>query len=173
MRNVRRGEGTVFFLVNGGDRGSALKAIRLVFSVTAFSLLFCVLGLGFSSPVVSVGALIAGIPLLFYSLTVISSGKFARYRVTIDGKAGTVKVEDLGAGAVLWEERFDPSRLHLGRTRVQVGYISSLKDALYYGDPDHGTVEDAPPSPELSLLTIADRERLEDLARELMEFTGG
>jgi hypothetical protein len=170
MGNIVRDAGAVHFLVNGGDRGTAIKGLMTVLAVAVVVFLGFLAGLAADSMALSLASLAAGIPILFIVLRMITSGRFARYRVSFL-REGTVRCLDLRTGSVLWEEPTEPSRLYMARTRVQVGYVTGLRDALVYGCPAREIVEDSPPSTRMTLLCIGKEDALQELRQELAAFS--
>ncbi len=172
MSNIKREGNAIHFLINGGDKGVVKKSILLVVFSFAGILLLTFIGFGFDTPAFSLIALISGIPVMYLCFLIIGSGKFARYRVSFDGNAKKVRAEDLYNGITLWEAGFDASLLYFSKTWMQVGYVTSKKDALVYGNPVQDVVDDSPPTLRKSLLTISDRKRLESIAEEIIAFYG-
>lgn len=171
MRNIRRDEQRVTFLINGGDSRTSIVAIALVLAATGVGLCVAIVGVSEEEWIVALVSLLAILPAMFIILRWVGSGRFARYGLVFDREAGNVTARDRREGRVLWTATFDRSRLYVAQTRVQIGYISSLHGALVYGYPPQDIVEDAIPTERMTLLTIAESADIEQLKTEL-EGTG-
>jgi hypothetical protein len=169
LRNVRQWQGSRVFLINGGDPRNAVVAIAVILGVTAVGVGLAAIAAVLESWVGALVSLVAIFPALFLILRALGSGRFARYLVVFKRSTRTVVAKDIRTGQTLFDVPFDPDRLYLARTRVQIGYVSTLKLALVYGHPVQDVVEDAAPSERMSLLTIAPEAALRGLVAELVE----
>ncbi len=168
MRNVRQWQGSRVFLINGADPRTSLVAVGVILGVTAVGVGAAVVAVLLESLPGALVSLIAIFPALVLILRALGSGRFARYLVVFRREKGTVVAKDIRTGETLFDVPFDPERLYLARTRVQIGYVSTLKPTLVYGHPVQDVVEDARPSERMSLLTIGGEEDLRALVAEIV-----
>jgi hypothetical protein len=167
MRNLRRDGDRFEFAINGQDATLSYLVIGVVLLALLAALCLAWIGLREESWLFALAPLLLMFPFLIGVLRLMGSGRLARYRLVIDRAAGSVTAEDRRGRKTLWSAPFDPGRLYLSRIRVQVGYVSALKDVLVYGDPVQDVVEDGVPSERTSVLTIAPRPALEELLARL------
>ncbi len=164
----------VTFFVNGNDKTTGIILISIVIGIAVITVAGLFMGIKTFADkskakliAYAAAVLMVSVGLIFLTMLIARKGTFAAYKIVITPE--TITAYNKRNRQTLFSEKFNPEKLYLADSRMQVGYVSKKQKTLCYGSPVQYYVEDTKPSDKLVVLCSGAENSIVGLKKNILE----